>query len=284
MKFIDAVGNIKFGKTVFFGNNIQMSEQADGVVTINAGILSGTGSSLALLGDVVVTSIQDDQFLRYSTGSVKWVNQFITAADVGAGTFKAGTFTFPGTLIANGNLTASGTNTLIGLNRQQVGSSVTNARMPSILFSDIVGHFYSGTSEASLSSFLLKANSISSPTQKIKINGIVQTGSLGANFQVRIGNANILSGTIGSTQISVFDGYFVRTGSALISAWQFSSGQAFIGNVRSYGAATIILGTNLTSAIVDWTQDQLIDFRANNLVPDVLGVTLSYLEISYEAV
>jgi len=138
MKFIDALGNIKFGKSVFFGNNIQMSEQQDGVVTINAGILSGTGSRLALLGDVnivnptnnqvltyqsstatwvnsgtvgggsttlaglsdvTITSASDDQFLRFNAGTSKWINQLITAADVGAGTFKAGNFTYQGSIL-----------------------------------------------------------------------------------------------------------------------------------------------------------------------------------------
>lgn len=117
-----------------------MSEQADGVVTINAGILSGTGSKLALLGDVnivsptnnqvltyqsstamwvnsgvtgggntlaglsdvTLTSLQDDQFLRYNTGTSKWINQFITAADIGSGTFKAGAFVFPSLLVVSG--------------------------------------------------------------------------------------------------------------------------------------------------------------------------------------
>src|SRR5258706_9413753 len=140
MKFIDALGNIKYSRAIFFGNNIQMSEQADGIVTINAGILSGTGSRLALLGDVnivsptnnqvltyqsstttwvnsgvtggsstlvglsdvTITGPQDDQFLRYNAGNSKWINQLITAANIGSGTFKAGTFIFPSLLIVSG--------------------------------------------------------------------------------------------------------------------------------------------------------------------------------------
>lgn len=100
MKFIDNLGHIKFGETIIYGNNISMTEDIDGRIVINAAILSGTGGSTTLAGlsDVTLTSLQNDQFLRYDTGSTRWINQLLTAADIGAGIFKTGTFTLPGRL------------------------------------------------------------------------------------------------------------------------------------------------------------------------------------------
>jgi len=307
MKFVDAVGNIKFGKAMFFGNNIQMSEQADGIVTINAGILSGTGTSLALLGDVVVTSIQDDQFLRYSTGSSKWINQFITAADVGAGTFKAGAFVFPNTLNVTGNetiggnlivsgtttplgvvnnLTASGTNTFIGTNKQQIGTSAVFAKWSSILFSDAAVHFYSGTAETSLSSYTLKGSSITANGQAIKIRGEIERASNGgSNFHIKLGNiCVIVSGTLGSVQRTSFEGTLYRSSSnAVRTFWTVYSGVSDP-QVGSSSIATSILGNVVGASAIDWTQDQLIDFRASNYVTDTSGISLNFWQISHEAV
>lgn len=120
MKFIDNLGHIKFGETIIYGNNISMTEDIDGRIVINAAILSGTGGSTTLAGlsDVTLTSLQNDQFLRYDTGSTRWINQLLTAADIGAGIFKTGTFTLPGRL----NLSAGPL--VIGTDPDPLGSDV----------------------------------------------------------------------------------------------------------------------------------------------------------------
>src|SRR5207302_10206396 len=60
--------------------------------------------------DIYTLSLHDAlPILRWNAGTSLWINQFITAADVGAGTFKTGTFTFPNTVIHSNLTIFSGT-------------------------------------------------------------------------------------------------------------------------------------------------------------------------------
>src|SRR6185295_4755735 len=105
-------GTIKWGASIVVGDNLQLTEDADCRVQINATGTGGASSILDDLLDVVITSVADDQFLRYDVGTNKWINQLITAADVGPGTFKVGAFTFPNQLILTaGNDIGLGTTT-----------------------------------------------------------------------------------------------------------------------------------------------------------------------------
>jgi len=295
MKFVDALGNIKYGKTVFFGNNVQMSEQADGIVTINAAILSGTGSSIALLGDVVISSIQDDQFLRYSTGSVKWVNQFITAADVGAGTFKAGTFVFPGivnitsllsvsgTALLNGNVAVAGTlnvanTSQLGVCLSQVGTSFTISKVPNILFLDTLTHNYSGTTESSFVTYTLLSGALI-PNSLLKVRGKLQASSNAtAAFQVRFGTQNIVSGSLAAGQQTIFEGrIWYKNSTTCNGEWWFYSG---ISNAFLTSASTIV---GFLSRTVNFGVDNLIDVRGNNVLTSNDNIVVSFFEVSHES-
>jgi hypothetical protein len=417
MKFIDANGNIKFGKSVFFGNNIQMSEQADGIVTINAAVLSGTGSKLSLLGDVQITSIQDDQFVRWNAGSSLWINQFITAADIGAGTFKVGQFVFPVSgntpvvalgdatggltqlsgqsvsmvvnsnelmrwpgmnsiaghiqafrsidIVHSGGMPASSTISRVGYSSaggsgwqifidsgsavadgsrlgfityggatdtnhtlinsagieafasgtwsttsapsfmsfkvtapnsttrqeiaritntgviEQVGASTTFAKLPNVLFQDATGHSYSGTTETSLISYNLKANSINTDGQTIKIKAIIQSAGAAGAFNVKVGSFLIASGTFAASQNLILDCIFWRHSSTSIGAqWTY-----FSGTLGSLGpsSVTTMLGISAAQSTIDWTQDQLVDLRINNYLATGFSTTSQLFSLVYEA-
>lgn len=420
MKFTDASGNVKFGKALFFGNNIQMSEQQDGIVTINAAILSGTGAKLSLLGDVQITSLQDDQFLRWNAGTSFWVNQFLTAADIGAGIFKAGNFTFqnqvllpagtiatpslvdsvttktgltfsnPGeldiiisgtpivifpaafnsrivfnksfdvfhgsgiaapniislnpygpsggsgwqarvdsgaavtagsrlgfytfggaldanhTLVNSASLEGFASGTWTGTSSPSyisflitppnttsrsemarvvqngileiVGTSSTFAQKGKNVFVDMTQHNYSGTTEASYTSYLLKANSLFNTGDSIRIKAYLQTNGTASAFVVKIGGSVIMSGTICPQTYTLFDGLMFKTGSGqLFTEWTFTSGtSSFTGG----GVAPITtFQGNVPFVTVNLAQDQLIDFRGNNYVATPLNTVLYVAEI-----
>src|SRR5258706_10346508 len=95
MKFMKD-STTKYGETLIIGDLLRLEEDTDGRVSIRATGAGGTGILLDDLTDVIISSPTTDQFLRYN--GTNWVNQLITAANVGAGIFKTGTFTFSGTV------------------------------------------------------------------------------------------------------------------------------------------------------------------------------------------
>lgn len=96
MKFIkDNI--IKYGETLILSDFLRLEEDVDGRVSIRAVVGSGSGMVLDDLADVTISSPAVDQFLRYN-GSL-WVNQLITAGNVGSGTFKSGGFAFTGPVV-----------------------------------------------------------------------------------------------------------------------------------------------------------------------------------------
>src|SRR5258705_127771 len=87
MKFMKD-STTKYGETLIIGDLLRLEEDTDGRVSIRATGAGGTGILLDDLTDVIISSPTTDQFLRYN--GTNWVNQLITAANVGAGIFKNG--------------------------------------------------------------------------------------------------------------------------------------------------------------------------------------------------
>jgi hypothetical protein len=50
-------------------------------------VSTGTITALDDLSDVVITSVQDGQSLQYNTATSKWINQDITANSIDGGTY-----------------------------------------------------------------------------------------------------------------------------------------------------------------------------------------------------
>ena len=98
------------------GTNITIDTDADGRPRINATI-TGSGVTLAGLDDVTITTVGDGELLVYDSGTSEWINQTfaelgiptlpIAAADVSAGTFGTGTFTFPDAVLFDGGSAAA---------------------------------------------------------------------------------------------------------------------------------------------------------------------------------
>ncbi len=176
MKFMKD-STTKYGETLIIGDLLRLEEDTDGRVSIRATGAGGTGILLDDLTDVIISSPTTDQFLRYN--GTNWVNQLITAANVGAGIFKTGTFTFSGTVNYTGGQII-----------------VSTANDPSILFN--VG-------AAGGSTWMYATNTDGTPRFRLQRDGTIAINNLGLHAgDVNSSPTNI--NLIGATGAGTFIG------------------------------------------------------------------------------
>ena len=125
---------IRFGSSIVIGDNMRLDEDADGRVKLSSVTGAGSVSILDDLTDVTIAAVADRHILVYNAGASQWQNLTLTAADIGAGTFKTGSFVYQGAVRLNGVLDWASDNAsdigAVGASRPRTGYFGTKVVAP----------------------------------------------------------------------------------------------------------------------------------------------------------